>query len=184
MRAANRWISRGRIAERHLARSCGGVLPPGAQLRNPLTEGAFRPCRAVRSLQQGTYDMKNHIRMLAIGGLVFASAAPVLAQTAIVDPMTMTCADYGAMDSAGMMKATEAMDMMMGMTEEEKTAAMAMTAEEKAAKMAEMDSAMAAMTEDEKTAAMAKTTESMTKMTEACKAKPDGTVMDAAKAAM
>lgn len=124
------------------------------------------------------------IKMMAVGGLAVASAAPVFAEAHMVDPMTMTCADFSAMDSAGMMTATQSMDMVMAMSEEEKTAAMAMTAEEKTAKMAEMDTAMAAMTDDEKTAATAKTETSMTKLTEACTAMPDGTVMDAAKAAM
>lgn len=128
--------------------------------------------------------MKSLITMLAAGGCAVAFGAPVLAEAHIVDPTTMTCADYSAMDTAGMTGATQAMDMMMAMTPEEQTAAMAMTAEEKAAKMTEMETAMAAMTDDEKTAATTKTTESMTKMMEACKAMPDGTVMDAAKAAM
>jgi hypothetical protein len=128
--------------------------------------------------------MKTLFRMIAATGIAAGLAAPALAESHMVDPMTMTCADYGAMDSAGMMKATQAMDMVMAMTDEERTAAMAMTDEEKTAKMAEMDTAMAAMTEEEKTAATAKTEESMAKMVEACKTTPDGTVMDAAKAAM
>lgn len=128
--------------------------------------------------------MKAFVKLFAVGGLVVASIAPAFAQTAMVDPMTMTCADYSAMDSAGMMSSTQMMDSVMAMTPEEQTAAMAMTPEEKTAKMTEMETAMAAMTDDEKAAAETKTTESMTKMMEACKAMPDGTVMDAAKAAM
>ncbi len=128
--------------------------------------------------------MNTFTKIFAAVGVFTASVAPTFAQTAAVDPMTMTCADYSAMDSAGMMSSTQAMDMMMAMTPEEQTAAMAMTAEEKAAKMTEMETSMAAMSDDEKAAATAKTTESMTKMMEACKAMPDGTVMDAAKAAM
>lgn len=124
------------------------------------------------------------IKMMAVSGLAVASAAPVFAEAHMVDPMTLTCADYSAMDSAGMMTATQQMDAMMAMTEEEKTAAMAMTAEEKTAMMAEMDTAMAAMTDDEKTAATATTEASMAKLVEACKTMPDGTVADAAKAAM
>lgn len=128
--------------------------------------------------------MKAFEKVLAAGSLVLASVAPSFAQTAMVDPMTMTCKDYSAMDSAGMMSSTQMMDMMMAMTPEEQTAAMAMTPEQKTAKMTEMQSKMAAMTAEEKTAATTKATESMKKMVEACKAKPDGTVMDAVKGTM
>lgn len=128
--------------------------------------------------------MNTLIKMVAASGLVVASTLPAFSEAHMIDPMTMTCADFSAMDGTGMMTATQQMDAMMAMTEEEKTAAMAMTAEEKTAMMAEMDTAMAAMTDDEKTAATAKTEASMTKMMEACKTMPDGTVADAAKAAM
>ena len=128
--------------------------------------------------------MHTLIKLIAASGMAVGFVAPAFAETAMVDPMTMTCADYGKMDGASMMKATQQMDAMMAMTPEEQTAAMAMTAEEKTAKMAEMDTAMAAMTEEEKTTATASTEASMAKMAEACKAKPDGTVMDAAKAGM
>ena len=128
--------------------------------------------------------MNTLIKMVAASGLVVASSLPAFSEAHMIDPMTMTCADFSAMDSTGMMTATQQMDAMMAMTEEEKTAAMAMTAEEKTAMMAEMDTATAAMTDDEKTAATAKTEMSMTKMMEACKAMPDGTAADAAKAAM
>ena len=128
--------------------------------------------------------MNTLTKIIAASGLFVASAAPVFAESHMVDPMTMTCADYSAMDSDSMMTATQHMDMVMAMTDEERTAAMAMTDEEKTAKMTEMDSAMAAMTEEQKTTAAETTGASMTKMMEACKAMPDGTVMDAAKAAM
>lgn len=128
--------------------------------------------------------MNTLIKMFAVGGMAVGFVAPAFAETAMVDPMTMTCADFGKMDSAGMMGATHQMDAMMAMTPEEQTAAMAMTADEKTAKMAEMETAMAAMTAEEKTKADAATTESMAKMQAACTAKPEGTVMDAAKAAM
>ena len=128
--------------------------------------------------------MNTFIKMIAAGGLVAASAIPVFAESHMGDPMTMTCADYTAMDSTAMMTATQQMDAMMAMTEEEKTAAMAMTPEEKTAKMTEMDSAMAAMTDEQKATAKTTTEASMTKLMEACKAMPDGTVADAAKANM
>jgi hypothetical protein len=128
--------------------------------------------------------MNTLIKMLAASSMVAGFAAPVLAQDTSVDPMTMTCADYTAMDAAGMTSATQMLDTMMAMTPEEQTAAMAMTAEEKTAKMAEMTTAMDAMTADEKTAATAATEASMAKMIEACNKMPDGTVMDAAKGAM
>jgi hypothetical protein len=128
--------------------------------------------------------MNTLFKTLAVSGMVIGFAAPVLAQDTPVDPMTMTCSDYSAMDAAGMVTATQMLDTMMAMTPEEQTAAMAMTAEEKTAKMAEMETAMAAMTADEKTAATAATEASMAKMVEACTKMPDGTVMDAAKGAM
>lgn len=128
--------------------------------------------------------MKDFVKLIAASAMVVASIAPAFAQTAMADPMTMTCADYSAMNSAGMMSSTQMMDTMMAMTPDEQTAAMAMTPEEKTAKMTEMETAMAAMTDAEKTAATTKTTESMTMMMQACKAMPDGTVLDAAKAAM
>jgi hypothetical protein len=128
--------------------------------------------------------MNTLIKMIAAAGIAASFAAPVFAESHVVDPMTMTCADFSAMDSAGMMAATHQIDTAMTMTEEEMAAEMAMTDEEKAAKQVEMETAMAAMTEDEKTAATAATEASMAKMVEACTAAPDGTVMDAAKAAM
>ena len=128
--------------------------------------------------------MNTLLKMIAASGIAMAFAAPAVAQTAMMDPMTMTCADYGKMDSAGMMTATQQMDMMMAMSPEEQTKAMAMTAEEKAAKMTEMESAMAAMTPEQKTTAEATTKTSMEKLAAACAAKPEGTVMDAAKAPM
>lgn len=128
--------------------------------------------------------MNNFIKMVAASGLVVASTLPAFSEAHMVDPMTLTCADYSAMDSTAMMTATQQMDAMMAMTDEEKTAAMAMTAEEKTARMAEMDTAMAAMTDEEKIAATATTEASMAKLAEACKTMPDGTVADAAKAAM
>ena len=128
--------------------------------------------------------MNTLIKTIAAAGLLAASALPVFAEAHMIDPMTMTCADYTKMDSAGMMSATTQMDAMMAMTPEEQTAAMAMTAEEKTAKMAEMDTAAAAMTEEEKTAATTTTEASMAKMMTACTAMPDGTVADAAKANM
>lgn len=128
--------------------------------------------------------MNTLIKMMAASGLVMASATPMFAEAHIVDPMTMTCADYSAMEKDAMMMATQQMDTAIAMTDEETTAAMAMTDEEKTTKMAEMETAMAAMTDDEKAAAATATEASMAKMVEACTAAPDGTVMDAAKAAM
>lgn len=127
--------------------------------------------------------MNKLIKMVAASGLVIASTLPAFSEAHMIDPMTLTCADFSAMDKTGMMTTTQQMDAMMAMTEEEKTAAMAMTAEEKTAKMAEMDTAMAAMTDEEKTAATAASETSMTKMMDACKTMPEGTVADAAKAA-
>ncbi len=128
--------------------------------------------------------MNTLIKMIAASGALAASMAPVFAESHMADPMTMTCADYTKMDSTGMMSATMQIDTIMAMTPEEQTAAMAMTPEEKTAKMAEMETAMAAMSEEDKTAATTAAEASMTKLMEACKAMPDGTVMDAAKAAM
>jgi hypothetical protein len=128
--------------------------------------------------------MNTLVKMIAASGLVVASAASAFAESHAVDPTSMTCADYTAMDAEAMMTATMQMDTLMAMTEEERTAAMAMTPEEKTAKMAEMDAKMAAMTDEEKTAATTAAEASMAKLTEACAATPDSTVMDAAKAAM
>jgi hypothetical protein len=124
------------------------------------------------------------LKLIAAAGVIATSAAPVFAESHVIDPMAMTCAEYGAMDSEGMMAATHTMDMAMAMTEEEMTAAMAMTDEEKAAMQAEADAAMAAMTEEETAAAMAETETSMAAMVAACATMPDGTVMDAMKSAM
>lgn len=134
--------------------------------------------------QQERSDMNSLFKMIAASGVLAASIAPAFAQTAMVDPMMMTCTEYGAMDKAGMMTATMNMDMMMAMTPAEMKTAMAMTAEEKAAHMAKMEKAMMAMTAEQKATATTTAEASMMKMMEACKAKPDGTVMDATKAAM
>ena len=128
--------------------------------------------------------MKTLLKLTAVAVVFAGQAVPVLAQDAMADPMTMTCAEYNAMDSTGMMSATHGMDMMMAMTEEEKTAAMAMTAEEKTAMMDKSKAAMDAMTDDEKATAKTASEASMAKLTEACKAMPDGTAMDAMKSTM
>jgi predicted patatin/cPLA2 family phospholipase len=124
------------------------------------------------------------LNIITIAGVTFASAAPVFAEAHMVDPVTLTCAEFSAMDSTSMMTATHSVDMAMAMTEEEMTAAMAMTDEEKTAMQAENDAAMAAMTEDETAAATAATETSMANIVTACSAMPDGTVMDAVKAGM
>ena len=128
--------------------------------------------------------MTTLLKMITLTGLAVGYAAPVFAEAHIVDPMTMTCAEFSAMDSTGMMAATHTMDMTMAMTDEEMTAAMAMTDEEKAAMQAEADAAMAAMTEEETAAATAETETSMAAMLAACTTMPDGTVMDAMKSSM
>ena len=128
--------------------------------------------------------MKTLFKMIAVSGLIGAFAGPALAVQHMEDPLSMTCADFKAMDKDMMMKSTMNMDTMMAMTPEEQTAAMAMTAEEKTAKMTEKQTMMDAMTDDEKAAAMTKTEASMGMMISACEKMPDGTVMDAAKAAM
>ena len=124
------------------------------------------------------------LKLIAASGVAVTSAAPVFAESHAMDPATMTCAEFSAMDSDGMMAATHTMDMAMAMTDEEMTAAMAMTDEEKAAMQAEADAATAAMTEEETAAAMAETETSMAAMVAACATTPDGTVMDAMKSAM
>lgn len=128
--------------------------------------------------------MNMFIKSIAASGMALAFVAPAFAETAMMDPMKMTCAEYGKMDSAGRMSATQQMEMMMVMTDEERTAAMAMTAEETAAKKAERDATMMSMTPEQKTAAETTTKTSMEKMMAACAAMPDGTVIDAAKAPM
>ena len=124
------------------------------------------------------------LQLIAASGIAASSAAPAFAEAHIMDPMTMTCAEFSAMDETGMMAATHTMDMAMAMTDEEMTAAMAMTDEEKAAMQAEADAATAAMTEEETAAAMAETETSMAAMMTACGTMPDGTVMDAMKSSM
>lgn len=128
--------------------------------------------------------MKTLLKMTAAACAIAGYAVPVFAQDTMVDPMTMTCAEFNAMDSTAMMSATSGMDMVMAMTEEERTAAMAMTAEEKSTRMTEAAAAMEAMTDEEKATSKSATEASMAKMTEACKAMPDGTAMDAMKSSM
>lgn len=128
--------------------------------------------------------MKTLLKMTAVACAFAGSAVPVLAQDAMADPMTMTCAEFNAMDSTGMMSATNGMEMMMAMTDEERTAAMAMTAEEKTAMMDKSKAAMDAMTDDQKATAKTASEASMAKLTEACKTMPDGTAMDAMKSKM
>jgi len=50
-------------------------------------------------------------RALAVSALAVALAVPSLALAADMDPAKMTCKDFSAMDSAGMMKATDALHM-------------------------------------------------------------------------
>ncbi len=128
--------------------------------------------------------MNTPFKLIAIGLMTGTFAAPAFAESHMEDPMAMTCADFTAMDKDAMMTATMTMDTMMAMTPEEQTAAMAMTPEEKTAKMTEMQTAMDAMTDEEKAAQAAKTEASMAAMVSACEKMPDGTVADAAKAAM
>lgn len=125
--------------------------------------------------------MKTLLKVTAAACAFAGYAVPVLAQETMADPMTMTCAEFNAMDSTGMMSAASSMDMVMAMTEEERTAAMAMTAEEKSTRMAEATAAMDAMTDEEKATAKTASEATMAKMTEACKEKPEGNAMDAMK---
>ena len=69
----------------------------------------------------GKYDMKNLIRSAAALAILATLAAPVWAEE--MDPAKMTCAEFSAMDMAGMMKAVDAMhkaspDAAMAMDEE------------------------------------------------------------------
>jgi hypothetical protein len=96
--------------------------------------------------------------------------APAFAESHI-DPMTLTCGDFAAMDMDGMMAATEAVEMAMmseGMTEDEKTAM-----------MAEMD----AMTEEQMAEHAMKSEESMKMAMEHCAGMAEMTLMDAMKPA-
>lgn len=128
--------------------------------------------------------MNTLLKAIAVAGIAAAPAAPAFAEAHMIDPTTMTCAEFSAMDSAGMMTATHTMDRAMAMTPEEMTAAMGMTDEEKTAAQVENDAAMSAMTEDEKAAAAVETEASMAAMVAACATMPDGTVMDAMHGAM
>jgi hypothetical protein len=129
--------------------------------------------------------MNTFLKTLATSAIIAGAAPAAFAETDMgADPMTMTCADYSALDDAGKMAATQQIDAMVAMTPEEQTAAAAMTPEEKAAAKTEADAAMAAMTDEQKTAADEATKASMAKLVEACTATPDSTVMDAAKAGM
>ena len=169
---------------RHAAAVGGGlliVIRAGETARMTKHQVSAALCGVSR---QERSDMNSLFKMIAAGGVLAASIAPAFAETAMVDPMMITCTAYGAMDKAGMMTATMHMDMMMAMTPEEMKTAMAMTAEQKAAHMAEMEKAMMAMTAEKKATATTTAEASMMKMMEACKARPDGTVMDATKAAM
>ena len=53
--------------------------------------------------------MKTLLKAIAPTALAGAFAAPTLVLADEMDPKTMTCADFAAMDTAGMMKATDAM---------------------------------------------------------------------------
>lgn len=111
---------------------------------------------------------------LTAAALATAFAAPVFAESHTMDASTMTCAEFSAMDSDGMMAATDAVDMAM-MTAD-------MSDDEKMAAMEEHDAMMAAdMTDDQKAEMAMKSEESMTAITEACgkDGMADMTVMDA-----
>ena len=128
--------------------------------------------------------MNTLLKLITVTGIVAANATPVFAEAHVVDPMAITCTEFSAMDSDGMMGATMMLEAPMAMTADEMTAAMAMTDDEKAAMMAEHDAAMAAMTAEETATAMAATETMMGDIMTACAAMPDGTVMDAMKPAM
>jgi hypothetical protein len=118
--------------------------------------------------------MKPFLPLFAAAAMTATMSAPAFAASHGVDAMTVTCADFTAMDMDGMMAVTDAVDMAM-MTAD-------MTEDEKMAAMAEHDAMMASeMTEDQKTEMMMKSEESMKAMMEACG--KDGmsgmTVMDA-----
>ncbi len=114
---------------------------------------------------------------LAAAALATTFAAQAFAAAHEMDPMSMTCADFSAMDSEGMMAATDSVDMAM-MTAD-------MTEDEKMAAMEEHDAMMADDMSDEDKAAMEmKSEESMTMIMDACggDGMADMTVMDAMKA--
>lgn len=119
------------------------------------------------------------LKMIAVAGVVAAPAAPAFAEAHMVDPMTLTCAEFTAMDADGMKMATRTVDTSMAMTEEQRTAHMAMTDEEKTAAMADAEAMMSAMTEEETATADAVTETLMAAMVAGCATMPDGTVIDA-----
>ncbi len=53
--------------------------------------------------------MKHLLSAMALTACVGAFAVPTLVAAADMDPKTMTCADFSAMDMDGMMKAVEMM---------------------------------------------------------------------------
>ena len=53
--------------------------------------------------------MKHLLSAMALTACVGAFAVPTLVAAADLDPKTMTCADFSAMDMAGMMASTDAM---------------------------------------------------------------------------
>lgn len=69
--------------------------------------------------------MKRILLALALAG---SASLPAFAQSAMMSGDTMTCADYTAMDSAGQMKAMEAMDSGMSADDQMKSGEMLVTA--------------------------------------------------------
>ena len=110
--------------------------------------------------------------VLSTLGVAAMMALPAFAQSTTMDPMTMKCSDYTAMNSDDMMKATDSVDM--AMMSEGKT---------DAEKQAMMDK-QSSMTDQQKTDAMTKSQDTMAQLQTDCTANPDMTVMDAMKAKM
>jgi hypothetical protein len=131
-----------------------------------------------------TSVMKNIISLLATTGIFALSAAPLMAETVIGDPLTTSCADYMSQDDAGRLSLAMQYDAYTAMSEADKTAVEAMTDEQKGAMIAEARTAREALTAAELETMTKAANQSMVKINTNCQATPGVMVIDAMDAAM
>jgi hypothetical protein len=128
--------------------------------------------------------MKNTLKMIVATGIIATSAAPLLAQTVVGDPMTTSCGDFLALGDSDRLLMAMQYDAYNGMSEADKTAIEAMTEEQKAKLIAETRMAREGLSAEEQAKINEAGTATMEKIVTNCKATPEKVVVDAMDAAM
>ena len=128
--------------------------------------------------------MKNALKVIVATSILATSAAPLLAQTVIGDPMTTSCGDFMALGDSDRMLMALQYDAYNAMSETDKAAVEAMTEDQKAALIADTRMAREALSAEEQAKINEAGMATLTKIVTNCAATPEKVVVDAMDAAM